>query len=455
MYTLYFSFCVPVFDKYKHNFLFQIVHQSTPIKSELQSRMPTLDTTIVTGNGEAPNVHDLPDANKFRSVHPKSQQWPNEFVCTDDRQSLTNFEEFEKSMSLCQNEKDFEQMLNKLGRSDALLSRSSDVMRQSLDHIKKRHSLMNAEKQLEDQRRSFADANRTPTAKPFMAVNMDQSYVLNLSTSGSGERLLRRSRLCDETIDLPSNGSTSSSSNSCELPLPLVPGTTNDADTSALPVPRVAIPTRDRDRFKTIRISKHVSGLAVPHILNPSCAGSDEAMPTEQQTDNRTLVEGMLAPRRRLQRPSQLSGITRRDASLGVTRTIVAPQVIPSGDAIVTSPMGNKAKSIHNLATGYERSKEKSAEEVNTSNQKEVYINNVNVCEALIQLIHLFSIKANHHSFKVPLPAQRLVKRSGLIRPSSGYFSYSLRRNNSDTESGRLSPTNVSLCDGSMNNDSV
>lgn len=56
--------------------------------------------------------------------------------------------------------------------------------------------------------------------------------------------------------------------------------------------------------------------------------------------------------------------------------------------------------------------------------------------------------------FKVPqLPTstsnirpQQLVKRKGLVRPSSGFYSTSLKKNDTSTnECDRLSPTNVSF----------
>lgn len=400
--------------------------QSTPIKydqkmakftatlSPIASVLHPLDTTITTVSSGLPppfptstsnnNIYQTYVRPKQRAAaqpvvdNPTTQQWPHEFVGADDRQSLTNFEEFEKSMSMCQNEQDFEQMLNNLGRPDGA---SRDLMRQSLDNIKKRHSLMNLEKQQEDQQRRLnaVDTNRIVSPKSATSTSMDRSSSSILTSSGSGERLLRRSRVCDDVLEESSTKVMSTSSlsdtkenvqnnfdttiskdanytaNTVADPPSLIPGP-DPASTQVEPgshlVPRPSIPTntRDRDRFKTIRISKRVPDPAVPHILDePVIEPTPEV--GQMQTDNRTLVEGPLMPRRRLQRPSQLNGLTRRDASLGLTRTIVAPSVIKNGTN-ATSPMGNKAKSIHNLATGYERSVEKSAEEVNVGNRKEV-----------------------------------------------------------------------------------
>lgn len=366
-----------------------IVYQSTPMKLTLESNASSekdLNTTITV---DAPPL-DNTKYHTYVRLKPRSgqtvlvsqnQQWPNEFVGNDDRQSLTNFEEFEKSMSMCQNENDFERMLNNISSSDS--SRTGDMMRQSLDHIKKRHSLMNLEKQLEDQRRLVADANRTTTTQANLSA-MDRSSGSALSTSGSGERLLRRSRVGDEVSDVSSVNCPTTQSTSASLNTTTTIDTTNKStdpnlqavstDIPALPVPKVGIPTRDRDRFKTIRISKHTPDLPVVHI--PTASGdtddlnSCEVQP-RPQTDNRTLVEGMLVPRRELLRPSQLKGMTKRDTSLGVTRTSLLPSQTSAG-RVPTSPLRSKAKSIHNLATGYERSVEKSAEEINANPQKEV-----------------------------------------------------------------------------------
>lgn len=46
----------------------------------------------------------------------------------------------------------------------------------------------------------------------------------------------------------------------------------------------------------------------------------------------------------------------------------------------------------------------------------------------------------------MPIVNQRhnAARKTGLIRPSSGYYSHTVKRNDSDTESGRLSPSSVS-----------
>lgn len=460
-----------------------VVYQSTPMKSALDQthpvapdvptvKQPGLNTTIVVDNCDNPPPFDHSKYQTYvrtkqkPAVVSQNQQWTNECVgqSADDRQSLTNFEEFEKSMSMCQNETDFELMLNNISKSGGRMT-GGDSMRKSLDHIKKRHSLMNLEKQLEDQRRSVAsaatvDANRTTTASQKPTA-MDGSFGSTLSSSGSGERLLRRSRVCDELADDLSSGiappcqlitKTTTTTIDITNPTTVDPSAHIPAETvtanPTLPVPRAGIPTRDRDRFKTIRISKHAPA-ELPAGMHIPCATAADVhpMPTDviqppvPQTDNRTLVEG-LAPRRELLRPpSQLKAIARRDASLGVTRKLSAlPSVIRDGSAAAVT----KAKSIHNLATGYERSVEKSAEEINAGNQKEV---SIEIFEYGLQSTSFPNSQIQvrqTNQFRLPLPAQRIGKLSGLIRPSSGYFSYNVRRNDSDTESGRMSPTNVS-----------
>lgn len=353
----------------------------------IDSAFPNLNSTIVLDSArETPS--DKSKYNTYVRIKPKpvqpvavsqNQQWPNEFIGNDDRQSLTNFEEFEKSMSMCQNEKDFEQMLNNISCSD---SRSGDIMRQSLDHIKKRHSLMNLEKQLEDQRRSCADTNRTITHNP---TAMDRTFGANLSTSGSGERLLRRSRVCDELAEVSSNSTETSNVdpnktktlNILNQSLDQTQNASSVVANPTLPVSKVGTPNRDRDRFKTIRISKPTPELPVVHITT-NIGSIDDIHPVEREsppkTANPTLADGLMVPRRQLLRPSLLKGIPRRDASLGIPRNNALPTMTRVGN-VVTSPMRSKAKSIHNLTTGYERSIEKSADEINAANHKEVCVN--------------------------------------------------------------------------------
>lgn len=388
----------------------------------------------------------------------------------DERQSLTNFEEFEKSLSMCQTDHDFDDMLNGLaGNAAQQQRRSTDAqMRQSLDHIKKRHSLLNLEKQLEDQQRRHANATGVvgvvvaPAAPAVATMNVSSdsnrclqssahsqaSTSMLLSTSGSGERLLRRSRVTDEysspsrgggqyqtaapptqamLMMLSSSSTTSSmSSDSKEnvhsnnndsnrnerdtLNGPTITtiagGTEADAvamDSQSLQLKPRSIPN-NRDRFKTIRISKRVSNheAHVPHItadhsgtepsdVDENCVAAecnaDVSGPRHGDTNRGNVMapQSMMpppaaVPRRRLTRPSQLSGLTiRRDASLTLTRPERSANVSAHADGgtaaqqqqrQITSPMGTKAKSIHNLVD--RASAEKSADETNARSQKEV-----------------------------------------------------------------------------------
>lgn len=375
----------------------------------------------------------------------------------DERQSLTNFEEFEKSLSMCQTDHDFDDMLNGMAGGSAAQSqqrsRTDAQMRQSLDHIKKRHSLLNLEKQLDDQRRqqahaatAAADAAAAATATAFnsmmgVSTNSDSNRCLQssahltssmlLSTSGSGERLLRRSRVTDEyasparggaaTMMMLSSSSTSSMSDSKENVHSNIDSNRNErdcnsnstataaADSNAMAAAGAAgdsplqlkprsIPN-NRDRFKTMRISKRPPNHeAVPHIpAADSHSGTpsdvDENGAAEGQEDdgiarntNREASPAMppptAVPRRRLTRPSQLSGLTvRRDASLTIGLQRPQPTAQPYHEPMtnaaavqrvqkITSPMGTKAKSIHNLVD--RTSAEKSADETNARSQKEV-----------------------------------------------------------------------------------
>lgn len=346
----------------------------------------------------------------------------------DERQSLTNFEEFEKSLSLCQSDHDFDNML------DVLASRSQDnrcavdaQMRQSLDHIKKRHSLLNLEKQLEDQQHrritaasaaecSAHSSNTLSNRSMASSSTTTSTSVLNTSASSAGERLLRRSRVTDDVCTSLAMESSACSgyqltlSDSKENVQQNIANNRNDLEqlgngiaTSIVAIdiasnsspgvvsdsavignkleikPRI-IPN-NRDRFKTMRISKQSPGTdAVPQLIDShydvksANDGSGLSSMTDKDTNSLALDnrdKSAVSHRRSITRPSQLSRFTmRRDASLTNcgSNTIQMPFVpVPKAN---TGSLVAKAKSIQNLV---DRSMEKSAEETNARGQKEVY----------------------------------------------------------------------------------
>lgn len=92
----------------------------------------------------------------------------------DHRVSLTNFEDFEKSIL---SKPDFDDLLNDFGTME--LQHKSNVMKQSLNNIKRKHLLLNVEKQ-----------------KKGLTKGQDNNSSPLLSSSG--ERLLQRRRLHTE-----------------------------------------------------------------------------------------------------------------------------------------------------------------------------------------------------------------------------------------------------------------
>lgn len=426
-----------------------------------KSRPTPQETAFVQHTDD--DIDDLPSPIIRTGSSQRSERPTNVQRDLDERQSLTNFEEFEKSMSLCQNDHDFDDMLNGLaGRSQHNRNATDVQMRQSLDHIKKRHSLLNLEKQLEDQQRRInttvptslpsnasADSNRLLNSTHSNRSMTTSSMLLSTtSSSGSGgERLLRRSRVMDEysspsrgpplTMDKSTGSGTNSSCTSSTLSdskenvqnnfdsnrgtrdteqTSLTATSTGDMGGGVLEQLKPRSIPNNRDRFKTIRISKRPPEHdAIPHIPDDACTYSEvpddgdsngpdptssESSPSPQQQvtmndTNREASPQATLPRRRLTRPSQLSGLTmRRESSLTIGRanggTHAQQQQPSNADArsqvnTITSPMGIKAKSIQNLVE-----REKSSDETNARSQKEVII--LNAC-----VFDLFYFKIHHH----------------------------------------------------------
>lgn len=208
-----------------------------------------------------------------------------ESISNDEQQnSLVNFEEFEKSIFLDDDkgDEDFETLLERMGNSKRLEHR--EVMKESLDNIKKRHSLLNLEIKQEHQREKMN--NHSGDSKLL---------VSSLHKSIPDERLLKRSRLFDNitlstsmdkgdrtsTIHLDSNRTFNNqssekidSNHSCDYDNDVCNSTvTVDKPQKPIEVPmkqpspevEVEQPEKydNRDRFKTIRLFKKPASNAV------------------------------------------------------------------------------------------------------------------------------------------------------------------------------------------------
>lgn len=137
-----------------------------------------------------------------------------------ERRSLANFEEYEKTLLIVENndEDEFDDLLNSFSAN--IRNPLSDKVRQSLDNIKKRHSLIGVEKQQEDElsrekspktgKYSMNDRNRT------IESHNNSGMASSTSSIGSGtcERLLRRSRVYDDALSISSIQAESDNLNS-------------------------------------------------------------------------------------------------------------------------------------------------------------------------------------------------------------------------------------------------
>lgn len=333
----------------------------------------------------------------------------------EERRSLTNFEDFENTLSLIENQDDVEldDLLNSIGTVPHL---KNEKIRQSLDNIKKRHSLINLEKQQQDeQKRLEASINRSGVVDTTTVIDRqrmnDSINKLMMSSSGSGERLLRRSRLYDDAV-MNSSGEARAMHKSAVMNETMTQLT--EANNRTLNVVddvsdnQVAnsnntysqnethktedatgehnepeVDRNNRDRFKTIRIFKRPPENApmVPDyedtqtMVNQSSANQHETIQsndhfTAKNTNSPKVIADAVAEanetrrsssasgikRSALVRPKYLSGIAKRDTS---ALRASSQEILSSGDGpsqpkpVVTlkSPMGIKAKSIHNLAS--------------------------------------------------------------------------------------------------------
>lgn len=216
-----------------------------------------------------------------------------ESISNDEQQtSLVNFEEFEKSIFLDDDkgDEDLETLLERMGNSKRLEHR--EVMKESLDNIKKRHSLLNLEIKQEHQREKMN--NHSGDNKLLMS---------SLHKSIPDERLLKRSRLFDNitintsgdkgdrsfstTIHLDSNRTFNNQSSHKIDTSNHLSDNDNDVCNSTVTVDKsqtaIEVPAEEispeieveqpekydnRDRFKTIRLFKRPASNAVPIITD-------------------------------------------------------------------------------------------------------------------------------------------------------------------------------------------
>lgn len=297
-------------------------HQQLDAEDELQS---------------SPEFEDLPELREKTSAGgvPVDQLRPEE------RQSLVNFEEYEKSLQLLddnRNERDFDDMLASINTQD--MRKSGERMRQSLDSIKKRHSLINYERQQEELRRKVNDIDQ-------------EINNLTMEGSGSGPRLLnRRSRLFDEQQQQQEN----QQENVMNRTMDLNAATTLQQQQGQQPalVERRAVPEkRDRDRFKTIKIFRKTVNSNIPDADETSIDGVlegdenngmvDSEGGAEEQEEVAEVIKSTAIPSRGLQRPSRF--LTRPKFGSGLQRPShlgIATQKASSADDLLDSRRGEE-----------------------------------------------------------------------------------------------------------------
>lgn len=357
-----------------------------------------------------------------------------------ERQSLAKFEEFEHSLLILENnktEEEFDDMLNSF--STNVRNTMTEKVRQSLDNIKKRHSLIGMEKQQQDELNREKVLNRSGKyAELLEKSRMAEPMISSTSSNGSGERLLRRSRLFDDVIsasterlmELDKNQLNATQTLDKTIELHLERKSPPKTDNEEKPQGRA-----DRDRFKTIRIFKRPpeNAVQVPDPIDvaethiPLKANLVAFSPKNTNSPNREAskpepaapINTMTFKRSALARPRQLSGLVKRDMyTKSNSQEMLAFDEPKKTVSQIKSPMGIKSKSIHNLST------------VKTASKPEA------------QPARNYPLSS--HTFKVPAPKAAVVmrqrpdygqpKKLSLIRPSSGYYSYNSRRTDSDTD---------------------
>uniref|UniRef100_A0A1L8DD68 Putative serine-rich adhesin for platelets-like isoform x1 n=1 Tax=Nyssomyia neivai TaxID=330878 RepID=A0A1L8DD68_9DIPT len=376
---------------------------------------------------------------------------PINMLREDERQSLKNFEEYEKTL-MQDNDREFDDVLNRFATMN--IQQSNEKMRQSLDSIKKRHSLVNMEKQQQEEVAKL-DADRCV-----------DSNKLSESMGKSRRLLSRRSRIYDEV--------NSSLNHSAE-----------NIDVVAEEKPEERSPVKgNRDRFKTIRIIRPQDENS-PRLPD---AGDTTVViePMEEPTITRNVelernqTFKKPAPTRNLPRPRYFKSALTKPISYQKFNSAddlldTEETQLSNTTQTIQSPMGTKSKSIHNLLSGQKSLA--SMEKLNRAGSDfKSSAETLHKTQSSSKLSLAPSSRfGKSNQFLAPQSSRQQVadverprndtkaflgnipnsigtaamrnnntKKLGLVRPSSGYYSYSVRRNDSDTESGRYSPQSLS-----------
>uniref|UniRef100_A0A1Q3F4X3 Uncharacterized protein n=1 Tax=Culex tarsalis TaxID=7177 RepID=A0A1Q3F4X3_CULTA len=230
-------------------------------------------------------------------ITPNAKTEGSHLLDNEKRISLQHFEEFEKSiMESEHNGLDFDEMLNSLTSDVRRATDSSVKLRQSLDNIKKRHSRINTEKQQQDEqlrKRGTAELNdSTPSVASPLDNKLADSMIRSMSSSGGSERLLnRRSRYNDDVhLTLSPQQLQKSVTEQQQQEVETNESNRTATEMSANPAPTApevgGSDKKNRDRFKTIRISKRrEEGMVVvdPDDDNSFAAAESAALPVEEE----------------------------------------------------------------------------------------------------------------------------------------------------------------------------
>lgn len=244
----------------------------------------------------SPELEDVPEIRQREPV-------PVDMLRPEERQSLVNFEEYEKSLQLLddnRNEREFDDMLASINTVD--MRRSTEKMRQSLDSIKKRHSLINYERQQEELRKKVNDIDQE-----INNLTMGESGG---GGGGSARLLNRRSRLFEEKqLQEQAN---EEKNNIMNRTMDLNTTNTLLEQKEATVAERRSVPDkRDRDRFKTIKIFRKTLNSNIPDADETSVEGNlEEDQQDEQVPEPVQMLEpappAQQRPQRMLQRPSRI-----------------------------------------------------------------------------------------------------------------------------------------------------
>lgn len=270
------------------------------------------------------------------------------FDCMDDlKTALMNSTE--------SNEKDFDEILDIFNVKKSL---EGDRLLQSVDNIKQRHSLINLEKQrVEKQRKEYEVDNRTQYSNETMSKSSESVRLLN-----------RRSRLYDD-VNLQICNLQKQQNGLIENKTKMTDNCTTEVDQKENE-PDLFYDKSNRDRFKTIKINKKLeTGMVIivnseEQMITPE-ENKDQRnqinfqkqdQPFENKIENKKQIVSSKLSHFGFSRPTYRSQLTHKDLKL----TLRANSTDSLGDGQKTlhlnqrtsnlkSPMGVKAKSIHNL----------------------------------------------------------------------------------------------------------